>query len=95
MMAKRRKHVPQRTCVACQTGRSKRELIRIVRTLEGMAVVDETGKASGRGAYICRQRSCWEAALSAQRLERALKVSLTEENRSQLRSFAEGLASEG
>ena len=88
---RRRKHIPQRTCVACRTVRPKRELVRIVRTPEGAVLVDDTGKRSGRGAYICRQRGCWEKALTRRQLERALKVTLTDETETQLREYAAGL----
>lgn len=88
---RRRKHVPQRTCIACRTVRGKRELVRIVRTPEGAILVDETGKRNGRGAYLCRQRACWETALAQRRLEQALKVALTVENETLLRKYATGL----
>ena len=87
----RRKHVPQRTCVACRTTRPKRDLVRVVRTPEGEVMVDETSKRSGRGAYVCRQRDCWEKALAQRQLERALKVTLTVEVQAQLREYASGL----
>lgn len=87
----RRKHVPQRTCVACRVVRSKRELVRIVRTPEGAVVVDETGKRSGRGAYLCRQRSCWETAMARRQLEQALNVTLTSESQALLQEYAIGL----
>ena len=87
----RHKHVPQRTCVACRTVRSKRELVRVVRTSEGAVMVDETGKRNGRGAYLCRQRGCWETALERGQLERALKVTLDAETKAQLREYATGL----
>ena len=87
----RHKHVPQRTCVACRTVRSKRELVRVVRTSEGAVMVDETGKRSGRGAYLCRQRVCWKTALEQNQLERALKVTLVAETKAQLREYAAGL----
>jgi predicted RNA-binding protein YlxR (DUF448 family) len=87
----RRKHVPMRTCVACRTAQPKRELVRIVRTPEGAVVVDETGKRNGRGAYLCRQRNCWETAAARRQLERALKVTLTAETEAQLREYASGL----
>lgn len=86
-----RKHVPQRTCVACRTVRPKRELIRIVRTPEGGVVVDERGKRNGRGAYLCAQRVCWEEALRKQRLEAALRIALDEATEAMLRAYAEGL----
>lgn len=91
----RRKHVPQRTCIACRTTRPKQELVRIVRLSspesEVAAVVDETGKRNGRGAYLCRQRVCWEIALAQQQLERALQVTITGETAAQLREYAVGL----
>jgi len=91
----RRKHVPQRTCIACRTLRPKRELARIVRLssteAEGTVIVDETGKRDGRGAYLCRQRDCWERALARQQLERVLKVTLTAETKARLREYASGL----
>ena len=86
--SRRRKHAPQRTCVACRQVRTKRDLVRVVRTSEGAVVLDETGKQSGRGAYLCRQRSCWEKALSRQDLHRALKVKLTVDAESMLRAYA-------
>ena len=86
-----RKHVPQRTCVACRTVRPKRELIRIVRTAEGAVLLDDTGKYSGRGAYLCRRRGCWEAALTQQRLERALQVKLKPETKTRLQEYAASL----
>lgn len=91
----RRKHVPQRTCVACRTLRPKRELVRVVMLSlpggEGTVMVDETGKRSGRGAYLCRQRGCWETALARQQLERALNVTLKAETKAQLQEYATGL----
>src|SRR5512138_2153189 len=69
------KHIPQRTCIACRTVRAKRELVRVVRTTENHVEADATGKKAGRGAYLCRQRDCWEAVLEGHgRLEHALKM---------------------
>jgi predicted RNA-binding protein YlxR (DUF448 family) len=65
-------------------------LVRIVRTPDGVVAVDETGKRSGRGAYLCAQRHCWEAALTRRQLDRALKVTLTEETEAQLAKYAAG-----
>jgi predicted RNA-binding protein YlxR (DUF448 family) len=87
----RRKHVPQRTCVVCRTVRPRRDLVRIVRTPEGAVMLDEKGKRNGRGAYLCRQRSCLEAALKQRQLERALKTPLTAEAEAELQEYAGGL----
>ena len=65
--------------------------MRIVRTPEGTVEVDETGKKSGRGAYLCRSRNCWEAALKRKALEYALKVPISVEDKSALQSYAAGL----
>jgi hypothetical protein len=72
------KHIPQRTCIACRTVRAKREFVRIVRTAENQVQADPTGKKAGRGAYLCRQRECWDTALENRgRLDQALKLDTT------------------
>ncbi len=63
-------------------------MVRIVRTPEGNVVVDETGKRNGRGAYLCRQKICWDVALARGHLERALRVALSDETLDQLRAYA-------
>ncbi len=87
----RRKHVPQRTCIGCRQAKDKRELIRLVRTPEGQLVVDETGKRNGRGAYLCRQRTCWETALRGGQVSRALKIEIGEPERQMLYDLAQAL----
>jgi predicted RNA-binding protein YlxR (DUF448 family) len=87
----RRKHIPQRTCIVCRTVRPKRNLVRVVRTPEGAVVLDETGKRNGRGAYLCRQRSCWDTALAKRHLEHALKITMEPEARVALQGYAAGL----
>ncbi|WP_066683339.1 RNase P modulator RnpM [Christensenella intestinihominis] len=56
------KKQPVRMCIACRSGKPKQELIRIVRTKEGVLSVDETGKAPGRGTYVCKDGACIEKA---------------------------------
>jgi uncharacterized protein len=77
--------VPLRTCVACRRTLAKRELLRIVRTPEGSIEVDLKGKRAGRGAYLCHQPECWEAALGQGVLGRALKVRIDGEQLAVLR----------
>jgi len=86
-----RRPVPQRTCVACRVVRAKRDLIRVVRTPDGMVVIDPTGKKSGRGAYLCRRQGCWELGLKRGVLERALKGPVPPESRPELETLAAGL----
>ena len=70
----RTRHVPLRTCVACRAKTDKRQLVRIVRGTSGEAAPDATGKAPGRGAYLCPRLECWEAGIGKSRLGRALKL---------------------
>jgi len=77
----RQKHVPLRTCISCRETKSKRELLRVVRTPDGHVSIDATGKKSGRGAYLCARLSCWENALKKHRLEQEFEVALSEEDR--------------
>src|SRR4051812_22524979 len=79
------KRVPQRTCVGCHTILSKRQLVRLVRTPQGAVEIDPTGKAQGRGAYLHDRRACWQKALAGGILDHALKVTLTEADRTRLR----------
>ncbi len=80
--------VPIRTCVACRTSRPKRELVRIVRTVDGTLLIDQRGKVSGRGAYLCPDSLCVDKAVKSHQLERALERPLTEELLSELRALA-------
>jgi len=80
--------------VACRTTTDKRELVRIVRLASGEVEVDPTGKKAGRGAYLCRQRACWDEALKRSRLSKALRTTLSEESRAALEAFAAGLPKE-
>ena len=73
------KKIPMRMCVGCREMKQKRELIRIVRTPEGIVALDPTGKKSGRGAYVCRQPECLRRSIRQKQLERQLDISLTPE----------------
>ena len=88
----RMKHVPQRTCVGCRVVLPKRSLIRIVRQPDGV-IVDLTGKAPGRGAYLHNQRSCWERGLKGA-LGNALRTELTAADRERLNDFLATLPEE-
>ena len=94
MPKKRRKgrHVPQRTCVGCREVHSKRTLIRVVRTPEGI-FIDPSGKLSGRGAYLHNRQECWEKGMH-NALENALKTDLANEDRERLTEFMVTLSEE-
>ena len=89
-MVKTRK-IPQRTCVGCREAKPKKTLIRIVRTPERTIIVDPTGKANGRGAYICPRNECLEAAIKSKRLSKALEVDITPEVMTKIKEELEDL----
>lgn len=68
-----------RVCVGCELLRPKKELLRVVVSLEGEFSIDKTGKKAGRGAYICPTGECFEKAYTAKRLERSLKKRVPKE----------------
>ena len=83
------RHVPRRTCIACRIVEGKRALLRLVRDTGGRVSLDRTGKRSGRGAYLCATRECWEVALRRGMLERALRIDrLNEDDRAALTASA-------
>ena len=68
---------PRRTCVVCRATTAKRTLHRIVRSPDGTVAYDPTGKAAGRGAYLCGQLACLDTAVRRRSIQRALKVTDT------------------
>ncbi|MCC6299439.1 MAG: YlxR family protein [Anaerolineales bacterium] len=88
----RMKHVPQRTCVGCREVLPKRQMLRIVRTADGVKV-DPTGKLTGRGAYLHDRRACWERAMKGA-LAHALKTTLSADDRTRLEDFMKTLPAE-
>ena len=78
------KKVPLRRCAGCNEQKSKKEFVRVLRTPEGEIILDESGKANGRGVYLCPKKSCLQKAKKARRLERNLDVSIPEEIWAQL-----------
>ena len=75
----KQKKVPMRMCIACREANPKRDMIRIVRDQEGVLSCDQTGKAPGRGAYICAKIECLEKAQKTKAIFRALDTVPTEE----------------
>lgn len=68
------KKLPQRTCIACNEKKDKKELIRVVANKQNEIKIDKTGKQDGRGTYICNNIGCLERAVKAKKFQRALKV---------------------
>ena len=72
------KSIPQRTCMGCNVKKNKKELIRIVKNKQGEISIDKTGKAQGRGAYICDSVERLEKAIKSKRLERTFETKISD-----------------
>ena len=72
------KKIPQRQCMGCRERKNKRELIRVVRGTDGTVGLDFSGKAPGRGAYICPNPDCLKKALRSKALDRSLETEFPE-----------------
>ena len=74
-----KKKIPERRCVGCQGTFPKKELLRVVRSPEGIISIDFTGKKSGRGAYICQNETCFKKARKSNRIASMLDCAIPEE----------------
>lgn len=84
------KKVPMRQCIGCGEMKSKKEMMRILKTTEGDIVLDVTGKKNGRGAYLCISEECLKKAKKNRGIERSFKMSISEEVYDRLeKEFAE------
>ena len=73
------RRIPMRKCTGCNEMKPKKELIRAVKNSEGEVSLDLTGKKSGRGAYICPDKNCFQKARKGKRLEKALDTAIPDE----------------
>ncbi len=73
------KKIPMRQCMGCRERREKKELIRVVRTVDGSVMLDFSGKLNGRGAYVCPKSECLKKALKSKALDRSLEVTIPPE----------------
>ena len=73
------KRQPVRTCIACREEFDKKDLLRIVRDKDGNISVDVTGKANGRGAYICKGEGCLKKLKKAKLLDRVFAMTVSQE----------------
>ena len=88
------KKVPMRKCVGCQEMKSKKEMIRVIRTSEGEFRLDATGRKNGRGAYLCPNGDCLAKAVKNKGLERSFKQAIPKEVYEALEKEMEVLESE-
>lgn len=74
-----KKKVPMRQCVGCKEMKNKKEMMRVLRTLDDSIVLDTTGRKNGRGAYLCMTKECLEKARKNKGLERSFKMKIPDE----------------
>lgn len=87
-MVKKKK--PERTCMACNEQKEKQELLRIVKSKDGIIEVDLTGKKSGRGAYICKNEVCLDKVIKSKRLEKIFEKEISPELYESVRGVISG-----
>jgi len=84
------KNIPQRTCIGCNDKKDKKDFIRIVKDNENNISIDKTGKANGRGAYICNNIDCLEKAIKNKKIEKSFKMVISENVYNDLRGVISG-----
>ena len=70
------KKIPMRMCVVCRNSYPKKDCIRVVKTADDNYVIDESGKANGRGAYVCKSSSCIEKCIKTKAFNRSFKTNI-------------------
>ena len=73
------KKVPLRQCIGCQEMKSKKEMIRVIKTAEDEIMLDATGRKNGRGAYLCPSMECFKKAVKSKGVERSFKMAIPKE----------------
>lgn len=73
------KIIPKRTCIGCNSQKEKKELIRIVKNKDEEISIDKTGRAEGRGAYICDNIDCLNKAIKNKKIEKTFKMKIENE----------------
>ncbi len=76
---KTKNKIPMRQCTGCREMKSKKEMIRVLKTPEDEIVLDTTGRKNGRGAYVCPSIECLDKAIRNHGIERSLKTGVPEE----------------
>lgn len=71
--------IPLRMCIACREMKPKKEMIRVVKNADGEIYPDYTGKAAGRGAYVCQETECMKKLQSKKLLHKAFAAAVPDE----------------
>ena len=73
------KKIPLRQCIGCGEMKSKKEMIRVIKTAEDQILLDATRRKNGRGAYLCPSMECFKKAVKGRGLERSFKMAIPRE----------------
>ena len=73
------KKIRLRQCIGCGEMKSKKEMIRVIKTAEDQILLDATGRKNGRGAYLCPSMECFKKAVKGRGLERSFKMAIPRE----------------
>ena len=73
------KKVPLRQCIGCGEMKSKKEMIRVIKTADEEILLDATGRKNGHGAYLCPSMECMKKAVKSKGLERSFKMAIPKE----------------
>ena len=73
------KKIPLRQCIGCGEMKSKKEMIRVLKTAQEDILIDATGRKNGRGAYLCPSKECLKKAIKSKGLERSFKMAISKE----------------
>ena len=86
------KKIPLRQCIGCGEMKSKKEMIRVIKTAEDQILLDATGRKNGRGAYLCPSMECFKKAVKGRGLERSFKMAIPREVYETLEKEMEAIA---
>lgn len=86
--------IPLRQCTGCGQLKSKKEMIRVLKTTENEIFIDSTGKKNGRGAYICSSGECLNKAIKNKGIERSLKTAIPKDIYERLKEELKDIAAE-
>jgi len=85
---RRKKHKtekePIRTCLGCRKAKQKKEMLRVVKTIDDRILIDKTRRINGRGAYICLTKMCIDKGLQKKSIDKALRTDISPGNLKEL-----------
>ncbi|MDO5048044.1 MAG: YlxR family protein [Anaerococcus sp.] len=84
---KKAKKIPQRKCIICGQLKDKKDLLRIVKNKEEGILIDNSGKKNGRGAYICKDKSCIDKVRKSSKLNKVFKEKIDEKLYEELEAY--------